>query len=72
MQTEQYRQLLMLVRRELAAHNYLRAGELLETVAESGSDDPEFFKLLAMLNEFEGRPQTAKQFYQHMSACKPH
>jgi len=72
MQTKQYRQALDLARRELAAHNYPHAGELLETIAESGRDDPDFFELLAMLNDAEGRPMAAKQFYQHMSACRPH
>jgi hypothetical protein len=65
-------QILGLVRRELALRNYQHAGELLEMVAESACGDPEFFRLLALLNEAEGRVSAARQFHRHEAVGKPH
>ena len=60
-----YSETLKLAREEIGLGHYLHADELLSGIAETGRDDPAFFRLLGMLNEAEGRPFAAKLFYMH-------
>ena len=66
-----YKEILRLVRRDLVRHNYHHAGELLELAAQNGRCDAEFFNLLGMLNEAEGRPFVARKFYGQAASDRP-